>query len=425
MKRLSVILAMIVIAITCGWGNGEKIEAGSLKMKGVWVSCFEFEDLGLKDQTEQQFRANADKMFKNIRANGCNAVFFHVRSHNNAIYSSAIVGWSEYISSNKKPLPYNPLKILIDSAHLHGLKFHAWLNPYRVTKKKVLDPGEDSTIIRIVNQVKEIGNLYDVDGIPMDDYFYPTNEKKYTKVPVATKKKNVNAMIQRVYQTVKAKSPKLKFGISPAGNMEYCSKIGADVKTWMSKKGFVDYVAPQLYWSDRYLSGGRETKLFSNLLAKWRSYNKLDIPMYIGLALYKGGYSVSGDPGWQKSSSNIASQIKKIRSGNTEGYILFAYSDLYRASAKKEVGNYLREIGRIKISKTKLKLKKGKKYRLTASIVWPERLKGKLRWRTSNRKIATVNKNGVVKAKKKGKVKIYCYIGSLKKSCRVTVRKAK
>ena len=75
--------------------------------------------------------------------------------------------------------------------------------------------------------------------------------------------------------------------------------------------------------------------------------------MYIGLALYKGGYSVSGDPGWKKSSSNIASQIGKIRRGNTEGYILFAYSDLYRASAQKEVKNYLCEIAKLKISRKK------------------------------------------------------------------------
>lgn len=424
MKRYMLMIAVILMAITGGWIQGEKVQAGTLGTRGVWVSCFEFEQFGLKDKSESVFRANADRIFANIKASGCNTVYFHVRSYDDAIYPSSVVGWSKYISGSGSALSYNPLSILISSAHKYGLQFHAWMNPYRVTAKKVLDPGLSSTTERIVRQVKEIVEHYPVDGIHFDDYFYPTNEKKYNKVSKATRMKHVNTMVQNVYRTVKAKSKKLKFGISPAGDISYCEKIGADVKTWLSQSGYVDYIVPQIYWSDRYIMAGKQTKLFSNRLAAWRAINVKDIPMYVGLALYKTGYSLKEDPGWQKSSKNIASQLKLIRAGNTEGYVLFSYTDLYRSGAAKEIKHYLETIGKITICKKKKTLKVGKKYKLTAKA-WPSRMQGSVKWRSANRKIATVSKSGVVKAKKKGKVKIYAYYGTLKKYCTIKVKRKK
>lgn len=424
MKRYMLMIAVILMAITGGWIQGEKVQAGTLGTRGVWVSCFEFEQFGLKDKSESVFRANADRIFANIKASGCNTVYFHVRSYDDAIYPSSVVGWSKYISGSGSALSYNPLSILISSAHKYGLQFHAWMNPYRVTAKKVLDPGLSSTTERIVRQVKEIVEHYPVDGIHFDDYFYPTNEKKYNKVSKATRMKHVNTMVQNVYRTVKAKSKKLKFGISPAGDISYCEKIGADVKTWLSQSGYVDYIVPQIYWSDRYIMAGKQTKLFSNRLAAWRAINVKDIPMYVGLALYKTGYSLKEDPGWQKSSKNIASQLKLIRAGNTEGYVLFSYTDLFRSGAAKEIKHYLETIGKITIRKKKKTLKVGKKYKLTAKA-WPSRMQGSVKWRSANRKIATVSKSGVVKAKKKGKVKIYAYYGTLKKYCTIKVKRKK
>lgn len=423
-KRLTLLLAIIVTAIACAWCQGAEVQAGSFSTKGVWVSCFEFEKLGLKNQSESQFRANANRIFANIKASGCNTVYFHVRSHDDAIYPSSVVKWSGYIKGSGKTLSYDPLKILVSLAHKNGLQFHAWLNPYRVTSKKVLDPGAPSTTDRIVRQVQEIITRYSVDGIHFDDYFYPTNEKKYNKVSKQVRKKNVNAMVKKVYNTVKAKSPKLKFGISPAGDISYCEKIGADVKTWLSKGGYVDYVVPQIYWSDKYILAGKKTKLFTERLAAWRAINVSDVPMYIGLALYKAGYSLKEDLGWKKSSKNIAKQLDKIKAGNTEGFVLFSYSDLYRSGALKEVKNYLKKIGKIKLNKKKKTLKVGKKCKLRANIS-PLRAKGKVKWRSANKKIATVSKHGVVKAKRKGKVKIYAFYGTSKKSCMITVKRKK
>lgn len=422
MKRFLMFLVVVLTALTYGWGEKNEVQAGTLGTRGVWVSCFEYEKLGLKDKTENEFRINAGRMFDTIKGSGCNTVYFHVRSYDDAIYPSQVTGWSKYLTSSGRAPGYNPLRILVDLAHSRGLKLHAWMNPYRVTKKKVLDPANVATTDRIVRQVREIVNYYKVDGIHFDDYFYPTNEKKYKNVSKAVRKKNVNIMVQKVYSTVKAKSKKLKFGISPAGDIAYCEKIGADVKTWLSHSGYVDYIVPQIYWSDQYLMAGKQTALYSTRLAAWRGINVLDKPMYVGLALYKTGNYLKEDPGWKKNSKNIAKQIQLIRSGNTEGYVLFSYTDLVRSGAAKELKNYYKTIGKLKLSKKKKKLRAGKKFRLQASL-WPTRLKGRVKWRSGNKKIATVSKSGLVKAKKKGKVRIYASYGSWKKTCVVTVKR--
>lgn len=422
MKRLGCMFAVVVAALILGMGQKTSSEAGSLSTRGVWVSCFEYEKLGLNDQPESTFRSNADRLFSQIKANGCNTVYFHVRSYDDAIYPSKIVGWSKKISSGGKALPYDPLKILVDSSHKYGIKFHAWMNPYRVTKKKVLDPAKDETTKRIVSQVQEIINNYAVDGIHFDDYFYPTNESKYNKVSQSDRMNNVNYMVSEVYNAVKKKSKSLKFGISPAGDISYCEKIGADVKTWLSEDGFVDYIVPQIYWSDEYILKGVKTKLFSERLEKWRSINTKDVPMYVGLALYKAGYSLSDDLGWKKKSNNIASQLALIKKGNTEGFVLFAATDLYREGAYAEVKNYLAKISTLKLNKKKKTLRVGQNFKLkaTASL---SRVQGSIKWKSSNKKVATVTKSGKVKAKRKGKVRIYAYYGKLKKSCVIQVKK--
>ena len=419
-KRLFLMLAVILIAGTFGLGEGKKAQAGSYSVRGVWVSCFEYKSVGLCTKSEKQFRANANKLFYNIKASGCNTVYFHVRAFDDAIYPSSSFPWSKYLLNKGAAPSFDPLKILISYAHKYGLQFHAWMNPYRVTYKKVLDPAKASTTERIVSQVREIINRYSVDGIHFDDYFYPTNEKKYNKVKKEKRMANINAMVMRVYNTIKAKKKKLQFGISPAGDVSYCEKIGADVKTWMSKKGYVDYIIPQIYWSNNYLLHGKKTAMFDERFAKWQSLNKRDVPMYIGLALYKAGERLKPDPGWKKSSYNIATQLDRIKAGNSEGYALFSYTDLYRSGAAKEVRHYLSKIMSLKLNKKKKTIRAGKKFKLKASVS-PLRCQKKIKWKSSNKKKATVTKKGVVKAKKKGKVKIYAYCGSIKKCCVVKI----
>ena len=236
--------------------------------------------------------------------------------------------------------------MLSEKAHKYNMTFHAWINPYRKTMKKIYNPGKASSTNRIVRIVKEIIQNYDVDGIHFDDYFYPSRTKgaQLYNVSVSKRKKVINKMVKKVYSTVKEYDEDLLFGISPAGAVDYAKSIGCDLKTWLSKKGYMDYVIPQIYWSDQYKLKGKVTTLFTDRLNQWVELNKNDTPMYIGLGLYRGGNRDSSDLGWKRKSNNIVTQIKKLKNKGCDGFVFFSSSSLYAKAPQKEVKNYRKYI---------------------------------------------------------------------------------
>lgn len=413
MKRTVKIILCMAAMMLCLSGF-QAAEAQAQEVRAVWVSFFEYEGAGLKDKSESVFRQNADKMFRRIRDNGCNTVFFHVRAFDDAIWPSDNFDFSSYMGEYEPD--YDPLAILVESAHKYKLSFHAWMNPYRITQKKVYDPSQQATKSRILLAVKEVIDGYPVDGIHFDDYFYPgSSHKQYKKYASVSKKKkmqNVNTMLKSVYAMIKQKSPTLQFGISPAGNVEYCEAIGADVRTWMSTPGYIDYIVPQIYWSNSYRLSGRMTKLFDERMRQWKSLNTGNTTMYIGLGLYRGGMKSSEDRGWSRTSKVIASQISKTRrSAKVSGYALFSYESLYKKSCRKEVKNMLSRISTVKITGGAGTMKAGQKVQLKATV-FPRRLGQSVVWKSSNKQIATVSGSGVVSARRAGTIKIYAKKGS-------------
>ena len=421
-------LGLLVLAtIVCIAISGDKpARAGSTAHRGVWVAFYEFSAAGLSNRTEAAFRQNATKMFENIKSYGCNEVYFHVRAFDDAIYPSKIVKWSTYMESNGKSPGYDPLAILVELAHAKGLKFHAWMNPYRVTTSSILNPGKKKTINRIVSQVKEIIDNYEVDGIHFDDYFYVGDT--YSSVNAKKRRKYVNKMVKQVHDTVKAKSENLQFGISPAGNYENCMEMGADVKTWMSEKGYIDYIIPQIYWTDQYMMNGKMTALFTERTELWRSLNKIDLPMYIGLGVYRAGHAekdVKPDYGWARSITNLQDQIKIIKAGNTEGYTLFAYTDMINSRTVDEMDGLLEEISKLKLNKTSVTLKVGETFTLTTKWKPDKYIYGDdPDFMSLDESIATVDEYGVITAVAPGTVKIRAYTDTKKKACTVTVEDA-
>jgi uncharacterized lipoprotein YddW (UPF0748 family) len=205
--------------------------------------------------------------------------------------------------------------------------------------KKSFNPGKEASIDRILDIVNEIIDNYEVDGIHMDDYFYPSNGQ-FKKVSVKKRKKNVNNMVRQVYAAIKETDEEILFGISPAGNISYVESIGCDLDTWLSKDGYLDYIVPQIYWSDNYKLNGRKTRLYSNRLKEWVALNKNDTPMMIGLALYRAGTKDSYDRDWKKKNNIIVTQIKKEKAAGCEGFVLFSSTYMYNKSGKKEMKNY-------------------------------------------------------------------------------------
>lgn len=417
MKKIGFIAALCLL-ILC---NPSKADAAATR--GIWISAFDFQNAGLKDKTEAKFRSNAKKMFAKVKSEGCNTVFFHVRAFDDAIWPSSNFTMSKYLSSSGS-LPYDAMAILVSEAHNKGLKFHAWMNPYRVTYSKILNPASESSISRILLAVNEVMGRYKVDGIHFDDYFYPSGGnkqyKEFKSLTNAQKKANVNKMIRRVYSAVKAK--KLKFGISPAGELSYSRSLGADVDTWLSVDGYVDYVVPQIYWTNTYKLGGTVVPYFSRQVAAWRGINKLKKPIYWGLALYRAGMASTSDLGWKQSNANIAKQIKELAAGGSKSYVLFSYSNFLKASASKEMANYRKQIATLKLKVSK-KSVKVKKKRTIKAAVWPSALKKKPTYKSSNKKVATVSKKGVIKGKKKGTATITATLYSKKVKLKIKVKK--
>ena len=116
-----------------------KVTKFNTEMRAAWVSFIDFKNLGLTNVREKTFRKNAEIMVKNAKRNGINTIFFHVRAFDDAAYKSKVFRAMRYLKTNasyKKPaissFSYDPLKLVIEAAHKHGVQLHAWLNPYRV-----------------------------------------------------------------------------------------------------------------------------------------------------------------------------------------------------------------------------------------------------------------------------------------------------
>lgn len=228
---------------------------------------------------------------------GFNAIFFQVRPEGDALYSSELEPWSNSLTGTQGKNPgYDPLEHLVKEAHERNIEVHAWLNPYRAKAAspqqvaphmavlhpehvhdygsvKWMDPGADVVQERLVKVCDDIATRYDVDGIHFDDYFYPYpngnpfpddatwNEYQQgggTLSRADWRRQNVNQAVQHVDEALEARKDHVRFGISPFGlpapdkpdgtwGFDQYEGLYADTQKWMDE-GWVDYLAPQLYW---------------------------------------------------------------------------------------------------------------------------------------------------------------------------------
>ncbi len=361
-KRIAVIITACIFSIVSILGvmpynKAQEVSAfsDSTEVRGIWLSYVDFGSLGMKTNSESTFRSKASSFLSKAKSNNVNTVYFHVRAFDDAAWKSSTFKAMSYLTSKassskkaKNTYSFDPLKIMVELAHKKGMELHAWMNPYRISMDYYWDPAKQSSTDRILTAVKEVMD-YDVDGIHFDDYFYHAKKGyknkdnasilKVSKDPSAkNKRKYVNKMIKQVYSTVKSIDSGVTFGISPQGNIDNCRSAGADVDTWLSDTGYIDYIIPQIYWTDQWGRTGK-TKMYTNRLKAWKSLNKEKIPMYIGLASYRTGIKYSDDPGWKKKSTNLADQLNLLRTYGCNGYSLFSAKDLYRSGAKTELSN--------------------------------------------------------------------------------------
>ena len=331
-------------------------------------------DMNFKKLTEQQFKDKINTMFDNAVDLGNDAVICQVRPFADAYYQSSLFPWSSYITGTQGKNPgYDPMAYMIEAAHKRGLQFHAWLNPYRIststtnpnnlssdhiarkwwndenTKRRVLVSGNglyfNPTIPEcqklIIDGVKEIVNNYNVDGIHIDDYFYPTTDLSFDSVEYNKYKSNggslsqadwrranVSTLVQGMYQATHSKSG-VVFGVSPSYDFDVnYNEQYADLKRWMSTAGYIDYIVPQIYFG--YNHSNSKAK-YSNCLNTWVSTPKLSsVKLYIGLGAYKIGYATDGGSNeWATDKELLAKQAIDAKSKGANGVFIFNYSTLF------------------------------------------------------------------------------------------------
>lgn len=347
------------------------------EMRGVWISYIELSMENEQDKSEEAFKTKFKKIAENSRGFGLNTLIVQVRPFGDALYKSKYYPWSHILTGTQGKNPgYDPLKIMCEICKSYNLNIHAWINPYRVTlgdkPKKlsdnnpysldkslglktengiILDPSSEKARKLIVDGIVEIVKNYDIDGIQFDDYFYPENIGDADSESYKTyaeemgkdnsmnienwRKANVNMLICESYRAIHSNSDDVVFGISPQGNIENNEKLFADVKSWCTCKGFVDYICPQIYFSI-----DNPALTFEDSLKSWCELEISDgVSLYIGLAGYKAG--TDDDEGtWSDSNDILAREYEILRKNeNTGGFMIYSYNSIVSEKSREEMQN--------------------------------------------------------------------------------------
>ena len=298
------------------------------EFRGAWIQCVNGQFQGLSTEKMQQ---TLSYQLDELQRDGVNAIIFQVRPECDALYQSSIEPWSRFLTGQqgRAPQPYwDPLQWMIDQCHARGMELHAWINPYRAKTKstaalsaqhiavqhpercfdydglKILNPGIPENRDYICMVAKDIVTRYDVDGIHMDDYFYPypaagqqiPDDVQFRQYPNGFsnrgdwRRNNVNLFIRQFYETVHQAKPWVKVGISPFGiyrnkrsadigsqtnGLQNYDDLYADVLLWVNN-GWLDYCVPQLYWEI-----GHKSADYATLIQWWNKYASAR-PLYIG-----------------------------------------------------------------------------------------------------------------------------------------------
>jgi len=368
---------LVLLALAC---------AAQAEFRGAWISSVHNLDWpSEKGLPPAQQKAELVRLLDSAKSLGLTDVFFQVRPEGDALYRSSLEPWSRFLTGTQGKDPgYDPLAFCISEAGKRGIRVHAWFNPYRASVKagaqlasnhmarrysryayKVgsvmcMDPGSKEVQDHVVKVVSDVARRYDVAGIHFDDYFYPypsvgrlPDGKTYDSYRAGGgslsigdwRRDNVNRLIARSSQAVKAARPDAVFGVSPFGiytkgqpstvkaGLDQLNEIYADPLKWM-RSGWVDYIAPQLYWKDN------SDQSFTELLKWWRnpSINPRGVPVYPGIAAYR-----MSEQGWP--AQEIVKQVGLSRTvgRGPSGHAFFRMANM--ADNTKGVSTMLKKAG--------------------------------------------------------------------------------
>lgn len=371
--RVFLSLFLIVFMVSAGYSQTSKRE-----FRGAWIQCVNGQFQGMsKDKMQSTLKYQLDELQKD----GVNAIIFQVRPECDALYVSDIEPWSRFLTGRQGINPgWDPLQWMIDESHKRGMELHAWINPYRAKTKNtfemannhiaikhpdyvfaydgqlILNPGMPECRDYICNVVRDIVSRYDVDGLHIDDYFYPYPVKGQ-KIPDADiynmnnngisnindwRRDNVNVFVKQLGETIHEVKPWVKFGVSPFGiyrnkkndallgsetnGLQNYDDLYADVLMWVNN-GWIDYCVPQLYWEI-----GHKAADYKTLIKWWNKYasNRL---LFIGEDIERT--VKNADPDNPKINQMSAKRRLHSEMPNVQGTVLW-----YAKAAVDNVGNY-------------------------------------------------------------------------------------
>lgn len=372
-------------------------------MKGMWLSQLDlipvyYDYENDVQRTEDDFAARIDLIMKNLKDSGFNTVVVQVHPDCDSMYLSEYYPWSDYLNGNSNrnqnqnllnedaadftkraygnTSMYDLMPIMIDAAHKYELSFQAWINPMRAysideieyvndsylikqwyndpeksqtylfntTRRIYLNPAYEDVRNYIVSVATEICRYYDVDGVHMDDYFYPAADPTYDKAAFEAqsefltvkdfRKNNVNVLVKAIYDAVKAENKDMLFGISPGGNIETnMNTLSADVQTWCSTAGYVDYICPQIYFGFEH-----STVPFDKLSQRWIDMNTEEsVKMILGIGMHKIGrydqYAGAGAFEWEDNSDILKRSMEWVKNNTAtvDGICMFSYQYMFDA----------------------------------------------------------------------------------------------
>jgi uncharacterized lipoprotein YddW (UPF0748 family) len=333
------------------------------EFRGVWVASVDNIDWpSRRDLTTAEQQRELLAILDRAQALRLNAILFQVRPSADALYPSALEPWSEFLTGQQGRAPspsWDPLAFAVREAHARGLELHAWLNPYRAKHPAAtgpldashvaarnpagvwrygsylwMDPGDSSGVAQSMAVIEDLVRRYDIDGIHVDDYFYPYEEKdrngRLLSFPDSLttyaryiarggtlglgdwRRANVDAWVRGMYERTKAIKPWVKVGISPFGiwrpghpadvrGFDSYDKLYGDSRKWL-REGWLDYATPQLYWPTT-----KDGQRYASLLAWWAGENVRE------RHLWPGNYTGRVGSGPQWGAQELVDQIAVTR----------------------------------------------------------------------------------------------------------------
>ncbi|MGN0632012.1 MAG: glycoside hydrolase family 10 protein [Ruminococcus sp.] len=331
----------------------------------MWFTVNDYPDI-LLNKTEEEFTACVKERFSNAKKLGINTVYVHARAFGDAYYKSELFSKGLFMSSDAD---YDPLEIMVKTAHETELSIHAWINPMRCQSEvQMQDMSDEFTlkkwfsdkdkngkyIVRVEDRywlcpaysevrkfiaegAAEIVHNYEVDGIHIDDYFYPTSSTDFdaeafsesnTGSLSAFRKEQCSLLVKEIYDAVKSENENVLFGISPQGTLNGNNTQYADPQKWCSEEGYCDYIVPQIYFGLK-----NETAPFMETVSLWKDLvTNEKIDLIIGICTYKMGrediYAGSGSMEWIEDHGVSSKELEIVRDMNL-GAALYSYNSTF------------------------------------------------------------------------------------------------